>query len=83
MIAFEETTTVQSNGTLVLSHPDLNVGEHVRVIVLRNGSQSSPSTSPAMTVRKLKQDWAGGLADLAGEFTSVQLQHKASDWRGA
>jgi hypothetical protein len=25
--------------------------------------------------------WAGSLADLKGEFTSVELQHKASEWR--
>lgn len=26
-------------------------------------------------------DWEGGLADLKGRFTSVELQHKASEWR--
>jgi hypothetical protein len=30
---------------------------------------------------KPKFDWAGSLSDLANEFTSVQLQHKISDWR--
>jgi len=38
---------------------------------------------PLSQPRKLKQDWAGGLADLATEYNSVQLQHKASEWRGA
>ena len=28
-----------------------------------------------------KFDWAGSLADLRDEYTSVELQHKASDWR--
>jgi hypothetical protein len=28
-----------------------------------------------------KFNWAGGLADLGGEFTAVELQHKANDWR--
>jgi hypothetical protein len=32
-------------------------------------------------VKGFKFDWEGGLADLKGKFTSVQLQHKASDWR--
>ena len=83
MIAIEETTTVLPNGTLVLRHPDLKVGEQVKVIVLRNGGQPSPTASPSpASGAKLKQDWAGGLSDLAGEFTSVQLQHKASEWRG-
>jgi galactose-1-phosphate uridylyltransferase len=25
--------------------------------------------------------WAGALKDLRGRYTSVELQHKASDWR--
>lgn len=28
-----------------------------------------------------KFDWEGGLSDLRDEFTSVELQHKASEWR--
>jgi hypothetical protein len=28
-----------------------------------------------------KFDWEGGLADLKKEFSSVELQHKASEWR--
>ena len=82
MIAIEETTTVQPNGSLVLRHPELKAGDQVKVIVLLGNGHPLPSTPPAPAGRKLKQDWAGGLADLAGEFTSVQLQHKASEWRG-
>ncbi len=26
-------------------------------------------------------DWEGGLADLKDEFTSVELEHKAMEWR--
>ncbi len=26
-------------------------------------------------------DWEGGLSNLANKFTSVELQHKAMDWR--
>lgn len=25
--------------------------------------------------------WAGGLEELKGQYTSVELQHKANDWR--
>jgi hypothetical protein len=32
-------------------------------------------------VKGFKFDWEGGLADLKDKFTSVQLQHKASDLR--
>lgn len=31
--------------------------------------------------RKLRQDWGGALAHLRDQYTSVELQHKVSDWR--
>jgi hypothetical protein len=30
---------------------------------------------------KFKFDWEGGLSKLKTQYTSVALQHKASDWR--
>lgn len=30
--------------------------------------------------RKMKLDWAGGLHDLRDRFTSVDLQHVATEW---
>lgn len=33
------------------------------------------------STKKFKFDWEGGLSELRGEFTSVELQHKASEWR--
>jgi len=30
---------------------------------------------------KFKFDWAGGLSDLKEKYTSVELQHKAMEWR--
>ncbi len=30
---------------------------------------------------KFKFDWEGGLSDLGKKFTSVDLQHKATEWR--
>ena len=30
---------------------------------------------------KLKMDWAGALKDLRDKYTSVELQHKISEWR--
>jgi hypothetical protein len=32
--------------------------------------------------RKLSQNWAGALRDYRGEYTSLELQQKALDWRG-
>jgi len=31
--------------------------------------------------KKFKFDWEGGLADIKGRISSVELQHKAMDWR--
>ena len=32
--------------------------------------------------KKLSQDWAGALKDFRGQYTSVELQKKALEWRG-
>jgi hypothetical protein len=31
--------------------------------------------------RPLKLDWRGALEDMKDEYTSVELQHKISEWR--
>jgi len=31
--------------------------------------------------RKLKLDWAGALKNIREKYTSVELQHKISEWR--
>ena len=31
--------------------------------------------------RKFKFDWEGGLSELKQEYNSVELQHKALEWR--
>jgi hypothetical protein len=31
---------------------------------------------------RLRQNWAGALADYRGQFTSLDLQKKSLDWRG-
>ena len=37
--------------------------------------------SKGVEVKKFKFDWVGGLSELRGKFTSVELQHKALEWR--
>jgi mRNA-degrading endonuclease RelE of RelBE toxin-antitoxin system len=32
--------------------------------------------------KKLRQDWAGALKDYREQYTSLELQKKALDWRG-
>jgi hypothetical protein len=34
------------------------------------------------TGRKLKQDWAGALKEYRDQYTSLELQKKALEWRG-
>lgn len=31
--------------------------------------------------KKFKFDWEGGLSDIGDKFTSVELQHRALEWR--
>ena len=31
---------------------------------------------------KLRMNWAGGLSEFRGKFTSLELQKKALEWRG-
>ncbi|MFW6104985.1 MAG: DUF2281 domain-containing protein [Chloroflexota bacterium] len=31
---------------------------------------------------KLRQDWAGALRDYRDQYTSLELQKRASEWRG-
>jgi hypothetical protein len=31
--------------------------------------------------KKFKFDWEGGLSEIRKKFTSVELQHKALEWR--
>jgi len=32
--------------------------------------------------RKLRQDWAGALREYRSQYTSLELQRKALEWRG-
>jgi uncharacterized protein with gpF-like domain len=32
--------------------------------------------------KKLRQDWAGALRDYRAQYTSLELQKKALEWRG-
>lgn len=32
--------------------------------------------------KKLRQDWAGALKDYRDQYTSLELQKKALEWRG-
>jgi hypothetical protein len=34
------------------------------------------------SVKTLRQNWAGALSDYRDQYTSLELQQKALDWRG-
>lgn len=74
MITIKDTVAVKEDGTLTLQRPELKAGDVVKVTLQVETEHPSPG-------RKLRQDWAGGLSDLAKQFTSVELQHKISEWR--
>lgn len=44
-------------------------------------AKHSQESAPAAKPHSFKFDWAGGLADLSREFTAVELQHQANEWR--
>ena len=83
MIAIEETATVQPDGRLVLERPEFKPGGRIKVIMLlEDAATPDQQLPPAPAGRKLKGDWGGTLADLGRQYTSVELQHKANEWRG-
>jgi len=83
MTTIREFTRVTNPGALEIRHPALTPGQDVEVIVFVGIAQkeTSPPT-PLPAGRRLKLDWGGALADLASQYTSVELQHKANEWRG-
>jgi hypothetical protein len=47
-----------------------------------NLTKQTRQDSPAKPARKLRQNWAGGLSDYGSQYTSLELQKKALEWRG-
>ncbi|MEK7678387.1 MAG: hypothetical protein AAB676_21360 [Verrucomicrobiota bacterium] len=82
MTAIREITKVKPGGAVEVCNPALPPGEEVEVIVLVDAGKKGPSPQPQPAGRRLKLDWGGALADLASQYTSVELQHKANEWRG-
>lgn len=54
--------------------------EVVRDLVELLLSRSKDGPDPKVQ-RPLRQDWAGALRAWREEYTSLDLQHRASDWR--
>lgn len=68
-------TQLKSLDTLVKELPPdsrLEVRDFVEFLLAKRKRES---------VGKLRQNWAGALSDYREEYTSLQLQKKALDWR--
>ena len=44
-------------------------------------SKYMKSTQPKRKKKTFRFDWENGLENIKSEFTSVELQHKANQWR--
>lgn len=58
-----------------------NLPEEQKKAVLNLMSMFQTQNRSPKNNKELKFDWAGGLEDLKDKYTSVELQHKISEWR--
>lgn len=54
------------------------VSDYVDFLIAKYGQKKNDKKK---SKRKFKFDWEGGLSDLRNQYTSVELQHQASEWR--
>lgn len=50
------------------------VSDYIDFLINKYGTEDTHKSG-------FKFDWEGGLSDLKDKYTSVDLQHKASEWR--
>lgn len=50
------------------------VNDYIDFLLIKYGSEE-------IIKEKFKFDWEGGLSKLSNKFTSIELQHRALDWR--
>ena len=62
-----------------------NFGSPIRKILKDfykyQSEEKSESKQQEIETKKFKFDWEGGLSEIKDKFTSIQLQHKALEWR--
>jgi len=54
------------------------VFDYIEFLLNKYGSKETAKNEEE---KKFKFDWEGGLSKLKDQYTSVELQHKAMDWR--
>jgi hypothetical protein len=74
MNAARKRVVVQQGGHIEVDLPDVPEGTLAEVIVLHEAGVPKRGGKPTF-------GWAGALSDMRERFTSVELQHKAADWR--
>ncbi len=71
-----------SKDTLIAKYETLPVAAQKQVATLIDFlAQSAPPKPGRAARRRFKFDWAGGLAELKGRFTAVELQHHINGLR--
>jgi DNA-directed RNA polymerase specialized sigma24 family protein len=70
------------NNLIDLRRKESSGHRHREEVAFDNLDNRMPPDSAAKPVRKLKQNWAGGLSDYSSQYTSLELQKKALEWRG-
>lgn len=61
----------------IINLPDKLKKSEVEIIVLPTGKAKRKKGR-----KKLRQDWAGALREYKNQYTSLELQKKALEWRG-
>ena len=71
-----------SKDTLIAKYETLPVGAQKQVeTFIEFLPQTTTPKSARSTKRHFKFHWAGGMADLKGRFTAVELQHHLNELR--
>ena len=71
-----------SKDTLIAKYESLPIGAQKQVeSFIEFLSQTTTPKSARSTKRRFKFDWAGGLANLQGRLTAVELQHQLNELR--
>ncbi len=61
--------------------PDHLIPEVVDYIDFLTNKYEKKASDKQEKQNKFKFDWEGGLSELKDQYTAVELQHKASEWR--
>ncbi len=68
-------------GIRIKKLPEHLIPEVLDYIEFLASKYGSKATDKDEKQNKFKFDWEGGLSELKNRYTSVELQHKALEWR--